>query len=206
MIKLSTNNLLALTLLDKYNKIDVFRIIFRKGGLKVQILTSFDDFKVTGTLVWYYFICKREVWLMSRKITADQSHELLDIGRFIHENSYSRKQKEVEFDNMKFDVIENKDGTIIVEEIKKTSRFIESSRMQLLFYLYELYKKGIYAEGMLLFPEEKKREKVTLDSANKEKVEKAIEDILNIANQVQPPKPVKVNYCKSCAYSEFCWA
>ena len=96
----------------------------------VQVSTYSDEIKITGTLIWYYFICKREVWLMARKITADQSNELLDIGRFIHENSYSRKCKEVEFENMKFDVIENKNGTVIVEEIKKSSRFIESSRMQ----------------------------------------------------------------------------
>ncbi|NLC68020.1 MAG: CRISPR-associated protein Cas4 [Clostridiaceae bacterium] len=162
--------------------------------------------KVTGTLIWYYCICKRETWLMARNISPDEDHELLDIGRFIHEHSYSRKEKEIQFGNMKLDIIENANGTIIVEEIKKTSKFIESSKMQLLFYLYELEKNGITAEGLLLFPEERKRERVVLDKEKRSKLEAIIKDILRIIIMDKPPEPVKINYCKSCAYAEFCWA
>jgi CRISPR-associated exonuclease Cas4 len=42
--------------------------------------------EVNGTLVWYYSICKREVWLMSRNISPDQRDTNIDIGRFIHES------------------------------------------------------------------------------------------------------------------------
>lgn len=27
--------------------------------------------EVTGTLIWYYYICKREVWLMFHQIAPD---------------------------------------------------------------------------------------------------------------------------------------
>ena len=165
-----------------------------------------DLIKVTGTLVWYYCICKREVWLMARNISPDEDNELLDIGRFIHEHSYSRKEKELKLENLKLDIIENINGTVIVEEIKKSSKFIESSKMQLLFYLYQLHKKGIEAEGLLLFPEEKKRERVMLDEEKKAEMEAVIRDILNITSMEKPPEPVKSHYCKTCAYAEFCWA
>lgn len=173
--------------------------------VSTQLETN-DDINITGTLVWYYYICKREVWLMARNISPDQDNELLDIGRFIHEHSYSRKEKEFQIDYMKFDVIENKNGTIIVEEMKKSSKFIESSRMQLLFYLYELSKMGIEAEGLLLFPEEKKKENVMLDEKGKLELEAAMKNILDIISLPKPPEPIKIKYCRSCAYSEFCWS
>ena len=56
--------------------------------------------EVNGTLMWYYMICKREVWLMSRNIVPDQKDTNIDIGRFIHETSYTRNKKEIEFGNV----------------------------------------------------------------------------------------------------------
>jgi len=31
-------------------------------------------------------------------------------------------------------------------------------------------------------------------------------DIFKITGMDKPPEPVKIRYCKSCAYAEFCWA
>lgn len=53
---------------------------------------------VNGTLIWYFYICEREVWLMSRRIEPDQDKDALVIGRYLHENSYNRKKKEVDLD------------------------------------------------------------------------------------------------------------
>ena len=87
-----------------------------------------DEFRITGTYVWYYCICKREVWLLSRGITADQSNENMDIGRFIHESAYSRDKKEIDFYGMKFDIIKKENGQFVVGEIKKSSRYLESAK------------------------------------------------------------------------------
>lgn len=48
---------------------------------------------VNGTHIWYYFICKREVWLIAHQIAADQEDDNLEIGRFISETSYQRQKK-----------------------------------------------------------------------------------------------------------------
>jgi len=165
-----------------------------------------NDISVNGTLIWYYNICKREVWLISHGMEADQEDENIQIGKWIHENSYSREKKEVDFGNIKIDIADNKDGSIIVQEIKKSSKFIESAKMQLLFYLYEIRKTGVDTKGILLVPEEKKREEILLDKQSEEKLEKTIEDIKNIISMGRPPKPQKIKYCKNCAYSEMCWA
>ena len=51
-----------------------------------------------------------KLWLLSRGITADQEDTNVEIGRFLHEHSYKRDKKEVEFDGMKFDTVKRKDG------------------------------------------------------------------------------------------------
>lgn len=107
---------------------------------------NLNEFKITGTYVWYYCICKREVWLLSRGINPDQSDENMDIGRFLHENTYSREKKEIDFCGMKLDILKKESGQLVIGEIKKSSKYIESAEMQLLHYLNELNKLGIEAE------------------------------------------------------------
>lgn len=165
-----------------------------------------NEFNVSGTYIWYYCICKREVWLLAHGLEADQQDENMQIGNVIHETSYGRNSKEVGFGHSKFDVISKGNGKLIVGEIKKSSRFTESSRMQLLFYLKELSDNDIEAEGALMFPDEKKKEVVKLDEDSKIKLESIIKDIKRIVNLEQAPPPVVIKYCKKCAYAEFCWA
>lgn len=51
------------------------------------------DIEVTGTDIWYYFICEREAWLNIHKIMPDEDDENIEIGRFIHEYRYGRNKK-----------------------------------------------------------------------------------------------------------------
>lgn len=164
------------------------------------------DFTVTGTLVWYYYVCKREVWLMAHQMTPDQDNENLRIGRIIGENSYSRDKKEINLSNAKLDLIRTENGDLVVGEVKKSSRFINSASKQLLFYLLQLKEMGINARGELLIPEERKKIDVILDETSEEAIRSAIKDIEMIVAQELAPEPVKNKYCKNCAYNEFCWA
>lgn len=165
-----------------------------------------DKTKVNGTLMWYYKICKREVWLMSRNIAPDQRDTNIDIGRFLHEISYGRNKKEIEFGNVKFDVLLNTGDQLVIGETKKTSKFQEASKMQLLYYLRELKKANINAKGVLLYPEERKRVEVELDSENTLLLEKAEEQIVTIMSNEIPPLVKKNKYCRSCGYREYCYA
>lgn len=185
----------------EYDKTKV-KSVYISGGVDIML----SDFNVTGTYVWYYCICKREVWLLAHGIEADQENQDIQMGNVIHKTSYKREYKEVEFGHSKFDIISNENGKLIVGEMKKSSRFIESSKMQLLFYLKELYDNGIKAEGVLMFPDEKKRECVVLDDESKKKIEYIKKDILKIVNEEKVPSAQKIKYCKKCAYAEFCWA
>lgn len=161
---------------------------------------------VNGTLVWYYCICKREVWLMSHHIVPDQQNEAIDLGRFLHEESYKRNTKEIVFGHVRFDVLLEAKDKLVIGETKKTSSFSEASKWQLMFYLQVLKKAGILASGMLLYPKEKKREEVILTEEAESQLEKMEKEIIKIANESQALPPIQCKYCKKCAYEEYCWS
>jgi CRISPR-associated exonuclease Cas4 len=164
------------------------------------------DVYVTGTLVWYYYICERQVWLLAHQVVPDQDHEGITLGRFIHEHTYKREKKEVLLGPAKIDVVGTKDGRLVVGEVKKSSRSARSARMQLLFYLDELRKRGIDAYGELRFPKEKRREKIELTQEAMQELTDARRKILEIMYLPKPPEAKKTKYCRDCAYAELCWA
>lgn len=73
---------------------------------------------------------------MIHRITPDQEDENIDIGRFLHEYYSKRGKKEIDIISGKIDRIKKVGDKLIVQEIKKTSRFKKSSYYQLLYYLY----------------------------------------------------------------------
>ena len=165
-----------------------------------------NEVNVTGTLIWYYFICKRQVWLMSRQLTPDKDNTNIALGRFFQEESYNRDMKEISLGHIVIDVIKKDDGQLIVGEVKKTSKFQESAKMQLLYYLKQLRELGIEASGYLLFPKEKRRIEIKLTKDDEEELERVVRDILRIIYLDKPPKAEKIGYCKECGYNEICYA
>jgi CRISPR-associated exonuclease Cas4 len=165
-----------------------------------------NEMSITGTLIWYYYICKREVWLMAHQLEPDEDNPLIELGRFISETTYKRDKKQIHLEGITIDLAKLDDEKLIIGEVKKSSRFSDSARMQLCYYLYVLRDYGIEAEGELLFPKEKKREKVTLTDETAKEIEGVIEEIKKIALQELPPKAVKIGYCTNCGYREFCWS
>jgi CRISPR-associated exonuclease Cas4 len=164
------------------------------------------DIGVGGTLIWYYYICKREVWLISHQLTPDQEDTNVAIGRLIDRNSFSREKKEIAVGSSKMDIFRVVDGKLVIGEVKKSSRYRDSARMQLAFYLKELAERGIEAIGELRFPEEKKRETVELNEELINELQNVERDILRIVYMEKPPAPKKVKWCRNCAYAEFCWS
>ena len=143
---------------------------------------------------------------MSRQINAFQDNDFFEIGRLIHDESYRREKKEIQFENVKFDLVTGKDEELVIAEIKKSSRFEKATTMQLAFYLWKLAKKGIHASGEIRVPKEKKRKPVTLTNELKTELEAALVHIETIVNAGTPQPPQKIKFCKNCSYNEFCWS
>ncbi|BBB93529.1 CRISPR-associated protein Cas4 [Methylomusa anaerophila] len=164
-----------------------------------------DEIRIGGTLIWYYYVCPREAWLMGHNIVPDQENDNVAVGRYIAENSYQREKKEIVVGGSKIDVIHSEDGQMVIGEVKKSSKYRQSARMQLAFYLSELKERGITARGELRFPKEKVREEVVLDAGTEAELDKAKREILRILYLETSPLPKKISFCKNCAYAEYCW-
>jgi CRISPR-associated exonuclease Cas4 len=162
--------------------------------------------KITGTMIYYYFTCKRELWFFYNKINFDFQDENELIGRLIDEESYKKYFLESNLiDNtIKIDRI-SKDKSFIIE-VKKSNKLKELYKKQLLYYLYYLKENyGLKAKGKIYYEENKEYEIIELTEEDEREIKKAIEDIKKIVKQKRPPKENKKPYCKNCSYFEFCW-
>lgn len=164
------------------------------------------EFTITGTHIWYYFICPREVWLMSRQITPDEDTDSIVLGRYFDQETYQREKKSLEVENSRIDVFHAENGKLVVGEVKKSSKYRQSAHMQLAFYLHRLREKGLDARGELRFPLEKTREEVRLDEETLAQLKQAMSAITDLVQQEIPPAPKTCPFCKNCGYAEFCWS
>ncbi len=161
---------------------------------------------ITPTMIWYYTICPREAWLICRHLTPDEHTDHIELGRFLHKQSYTRNKKEIQIGSAKFDIVTQKNGMLFLGEIKKSSKSEQAAKMQLAYYLYLLEQQGIKAQGELRIPKEKKIIPVELNDELRKELKETEDAITKIIEQDHPPAVKKINFCKNCAYQEFCFS
>jgi CRISPR-associated exonuclease Cas4 len=159
--------------------------------------------EITGVMIQYFKSCKRELWFYAHKVNMNYDNEDIALGKLIHEKSYSRENKEIKFDNMAFDFVK-KTNNLTIFEVKKSRKLVEPAKYQLYFYLWNMKNSGIDAKGVLVYPDERKRESIELtDEINKE-MKIIIKEIKKIISLKTPPKSIIKPYCKKCSYYELC--
>jgi CRISPR-associated exonuclease Cas4 len=143
---------------------------------------------------------------MSRSVAPKPDDDYLALGRLIDQNTFIREKHQITFGDNKFDFMQDKDGALVVSEVKKSSRTEKSAMLQLAHYLYALRKEGIEAKGVLHFPTEKKRTDVTLTDDLISELESMYSAIVMLTSQEIPPLAEWSKYCTKCAYAEYCWS
>jgi len=161
---------------------------------------------INGTLIASYYACKRELWFMAHEIIPDQDNSFLELGRFNEETFYEREEKGLIIGDLKIDLIKKGRDTLVVGEIKKSSRSEKTGIMQLYYYLLYLKERGVEAKGEVLIPKEKKKIVIELTPEIEKELKEAIKEIEKIIDMETPPPKEKIKYCTPCAYREFCWA
>lgn len=159
--------------------------------------------QISGTMFYYYFVCKRKLWFFSNGIQLEEDNEDVILGKLIDENSYSKETKHILIDNtVNIDFI--KDWKIL-HEVKKQKSIEEAGIWQLKYYLYFLKIRGISIEkGILDYPKLKKREEVFLSEDDEKKIKEILSEIEKIIFMEKPPELEKLKICKKCAYFEYC--
>jgi CRISPR-associated exonuclease Cas4 len=128
------------------------------------------------------------------------------LGRILEEDSYREEEKGFWVGDIRIDLVKRARDTVVVGEIKKSSRSRKTGIMQLYFYLFFLKQNGVEARGEVLFPKEKKRIELRLTETVEKELQRAIGEIQRIIGQEKPPKGERTSLCNPCAYRDFCFA
>ncbi len=143
---------------------------------------------VNGTLINYYFHCKRQCYLHGNRLNLEDNSETVKIGKAVHEEREEKaKNAELQIENIKIDALTDK----YLVEIKKSDADVEASQWQLLLYLKILKEKGIERIGKLEFVEKNKQKKnvilVELTEEKEQKLEQYIAQITDLINGDEIP-------------------
>lgn len=161
---------------------------------------------INGTLINYYFHCKRQCYLHANRLNFEDNSELVKIGRAIHDiKSQHSENTEILLDNIKIDKLSKE----YLTEIKKSDADIEASKWQLIFYLKILKDKGIYRKGKLEFIEKNKTSKkvvyIDLNDNIEKELDTYMEKIKKLLEHDEIPPAINKPKCKKCAYYEYCY-
>ena len=161
---------------------------------------------INGTIISYYIICKRKLWLHANRINLEDNSEDVRIGKVLHEIKEKKSKKtEIQIDNIKIDKI-TKDYLV---EVKKSDSDTEAVKWQVLLYLYKLKQKGVIKKGKIEYIEKNKQDKkvhyIDLDEANEKELLLVLKQIENLILSPRPPKVKLQSKCKKCAYFEYCF-
>lgn len=165
-----------------------------------------DIVRVNGTLINYFFHCKRQCYLHGNRMNLEDNSEIAQIGKAIHEDKASGSDNsEIAIENIKLDKLTAE----YLTEIKKSDADEEAAKWQLYYYLFVLKTKGMERKGKLQFVEKNKSEtktlvlELTLDV--EEELKKYVTQIEALVEQKEVPEVINKAQCKKCAYYEYCY-
>ena len=162
--------------------------------------------KINGTIINYYFHCKRQCYLLANRLNLEDNSELVKVGKAIHEQKLAESDNsEIAIENIKVYKITKE----YLTEIKKSDADINASKWQLLFYLKVLKDKGIIRKGKLECIEKKKSDNKVYYFELTDEIEKELDlyiaDIQKLIASETIPDVLNKPKCKKCAYYEYCY-
>lgn len=162
--------------------------------------------KVNGTLINYYFHCKRQCYFHGNRLNLEDNSEIVKIGKAIHEERQEKSDNtEIAIDNIKLDKLTSE----YLVEVKKSDADVEASKWQLFYYLKILKEKGIERKGKLEFVEKNKTKNkilyLELTEGILKELEVHIKNIENLLLEENIPEVINEPKCKKCAYYEYCY-
>lgn len=173
----------------------------RTEAVLFNFMTHLPQF--TGTEVGYYFICHKKLWWFSHGVTMEHEHDRVHMGRIVHEESYSRRKKELDIDG-KIVLDWREDG--LIHEVKLTDKMEDAHEMQLLYYLYYLKLKGVEnLRGQIDYPKLRQTKTIELTEDKEQRIEQTLKDMQRITVLARAPEVEWMKICRSCSYAELCW-
>lgn len=160
--------------------------------------------RITGVMIYYYFVCKRKLWYFVHEINMESENENVLLGKLLDESSYQRDDKHININNViNIDFIkEHKE----LHEIKKSRSIEEAGVWQMKYYLYYLKQRGVDGlKGRIDYPLLKKNLTVELTQEDENRLEEIIREICLLIEQEYPPHFQAIKICNKCAYHDLCF-
>lgn len=161
--------------------------------------------RVNGTLINYFFHCKRQCYLHGNRLNLEDNSEQVKIGRALHDEYAKKENTEIALENIRIDRLSGE----YLTEIKKSDADVDAAKWQLLFYLKILKDKGIVRKGRLEFFEKGNKGKkimyYDLTPKIEEELRNYIKEVEELLEQDEIPAVMDKPGCKKCAYYEYCF-
>ena len=159
--------------------------------------------RITGVMVYYYFVCMRKLWYFCHGINMESGNEDVLIGKILDDNSYMRDEKHISIDNtINIDFIKEHK---VLHEIKKSRSIEEAGIWQVKYYLYYLEGQGIQGlKAQIDYPLLKQKLEIELTDEDRRRLKEVIEEIKKVKIMDTPPKFLNKRICKKCAYFDLC--
>jgi len=161
----------------------------------------------SGTLISYYHLCHRKLWLHANGIRMEHTSHAVAEGKLIDETTYNRrakKWKELDLQNLKIDHYDPATNTI--REVKKSSKLEFAHIAQVKYYIYSLSKRGIpNTKGIIEYPKQKKTTHIELTPEDEQEIQHWESEVERIIHAPTCPELIPKSYCRNCAFRDFCY-
>lgn len=163
---------------------------------------------LSASHITYYHLCHRKLWLHHRQLRMEDESAAVAVGKLIDRTSYRRRARrwqQLSLPGLKIDHFDPQER--LVKETKKSAKLEHAHRAQLRYYLYRMEQVGIKGvRGLIEYPREKRRVEVLLTAEDRQTNIPAWENaIASIVKANACPAAVLKNYCRRCAFFDFCF-
>ena len=172
----------------------------------MEVISSEErkELKFKGTQVAYAVVCPRKLWLFSKGITMESSHDRVALGKVIDRETF-KSEKSFTDENISIDFITTEEG-LVVHEVKLSDSMEEAHIMQVKYYIYYLHRAGVKTSyGVIHYPKQRRIKKVVLTHEDRKIIEGVLNRIDEVLSLPRPPHVIDAPYCKKCAYYYLCY-
>ena len=104
--------------------------------------------KVTGVMIYYYFVCKRKLWYFCHEIRMEAENEDVLLGKLLDESSYGKNEKHINIDNViNIDFIRDQKE---LHEVKKSRSMEEAGIMSPVLEISCQYRTMVHFDDHIL--------------------------------------------------------
>lgn len=175
--------------------------------LKITMIYKKIPMTISATLINYYHLCHRKLWLHAKNLRMEHVSDTVAEGKLLEQTAYQQRPKKWRELHLGHSKIDHYDpNKRLVREVKKSPKLEHAHVAQVQYYLYALEQRGIPdASGLIEYPKQRKTTTVNLTADIRKDIQLWESEIKRIVNQSNCPELVKKSYCKTCAFYEFCY-